>query len=165
MNPNRVDFLVDLAYGVVILLSVALILVVGTGVGVAFGIGAMVSYAIHVVWKMARFDPEWMTREVTEKVEETITEEVTEEVTESVEQTVAEEVTEEVTEKVEQTVTEEVTENVERTIGEEMDDIIQQLEQVNERVDRRPRSDEIDEMQRELTTSEDENEDEDEAKR
>jgi len=155
MNPNRVDFLVDLAYGIVILLSVAIILFVGTGVGVAFGIGTLISYAIHVVWKMARFDPEWMTREVTEKVEETITEEVTEEVTESVEQTVTEEVTEEVTEKVEQTVTEEVTENVERTISDEMNDIIQQLEQVNQRVDRRPRTDEIDEMQRELTTEDD----------
>jgi uncharacterized membrane protein YhiD involved in acid resistance len=155
MNPNRVDFFVDLAYGVVILLSVALILLVGTGVGVAFGIGTLVSYAIHVVWKMARFDPEWMTQEVTEKVEETLTEEVTE----SVEQTVTEEVTEEVTEKVEQTVTEEVTEevteNVERTITDEMNDIIEQLEQVNQRVDRRPRTDEIDEMQRELTTGDD----------
>jgi len=143
MNPNRVDFLVDLAYGVVILLSVALILTVGTGVGIAFGIGVLVSYVIHVVWKMARFDPEWMTREVTEKVEETLTEEVAE----SVEQTV----TEEVTEQVEQTVTGEVTENVERTITDEINDIIQQLEQVNQRVDRRPRTDEIDDMQRELT--------------
>ena len=147
MNPNRVDFLVDLAYGVVILLSVALILTVGTGVGIAFGIGVLVSYVIHVVWKMARFDPEWMTREVTEKVEETLTEEVAEEVTESVEQTV----TEEVTEQVEQTVTGEVAENVERTITDEINDIIQQLEQVNQRVDHRPRTDEIDDMQRELT--------------
>lgn len=151
MNPNRVDFFVDLAYGVVILLSVALILIVGTGVGVAFGIGTLVSYAIHVVWKMARFDPEWMTREVTEKVEETLTEEVTE----SVEQTVTEEVAEEVTESVEQTVTEEVTENVERTISDEMNDIIEQLERVNQRVDRRPRTDEIDDMQRELTIEDD----------
>jgi len=154
MNPNRVDFLVDLAYGVLILLAVVLILLLGTDVGVAFGIGALVSYVIHVVWKMARFDPEWMTQEVTEKVEETLTEEVTE----SVEQTVSEEVeeatenveqsvAEEVTEKVEQTVTEEVTENVEQTVTEEMTDIIEQLEQVNQRVDRRPRADEIGEMQ------------------
>jgi preprotein translocase subunit SecF len=150
MNPSRVDFFVDLAYGVLILLSVGLILVLGTNVGVAFGIGALISYVVHVVWKMARFDPEWMTEEVTEKVEETITEEmteeVTEEVTESVEKTVTEEVAEEVTEKVEQTVTEEVTENVERTLSEEVDDIIAQLEQVNDRVDRRPRTDQIDAM-------------------
>ena len=39
MNPNRVDFLVDLAYGVVIRLSVGLILVVGTGGGVAPAVG------------------------------------------------------------------------------------------------------------------------------
>jgi shikimate kinase len=146
MNPNRVDFLVDLAYGVLILFSVGLILALGTNVGVAFGIGALVSYVVHVVWKMARFDPEWMTREVTEKVEETLTEEVTEEVTESVEEAVTTEVAEEVTEKVEQTVTEEVTENVERTLSEEVDDIIAQLEQVNQRVDRRPRADEIEGM-------------------
>ncbi|WP_251343442.1 hypothetical protein [Haloplanus halophilus] len=150
MNPNRVDFLVDLAYGIVILSSVALILIpdAGTGVGVAFGIGALISYAIHVVWKMARFDPEWMTQEVTEKVEETLTEEMTEEVTEEVTESVEQTVAEEVTEKVERTVTEEVTENVERTISEEVDDIIEQLEQVNERVDRRPRSDQIDAMTR-----------------
>ncbi|WP_338739465.1 hypothetical protein [Haloplanus salilacus] len=148
MNPNRVDFFVDLAYGAVILLAAALILLVGTGVGVAFGIGAIVSYVIHVVWKMARFDPEWMTREVTQKVEETITEEVSEEVAENVEETITEEVAENVEETITEGVTEEVertvTENVERTVSEEMDDIIEQLEQVNERVDRRPRADEID---------------------
>jgi len=151
MNPNRVDFLVDLAYGLVILLSVAIILLVGTEVGVAFGIGTLVSYVIHVVWKMSRFDPEWMTREVTQSVEETITEEVSEEVAENVEETITEEVSEEVAENVERTVTEEVTEkvertvseNVERTVSEEMNDIIEQLEQVNQRVDRRPRADEI----------------------
>ncbi|MFB6195311.1 MAG: hypothetical protein ABEI80_04005 [Haloplanus sp.] len=149
MNPRRVDLLVDLAYGVIILIAVGLILAIGTSVGIAFGLGALVSYAVHVVWKMGRFDPEWMTQEVTEKVEETLTEEVTEEVTESVERTMTEEVTEEVAESVEQTVTEEVTENVERTLSEEVDDIIDQLERVNERVDRRPRADQIDAMKAE----------------
>ena len=73
MNPNRVDSIVDFTYGALIFVSVALILAEGVAVGVAFGLGVLVSYAIHVGWKMARFDPQWMTGEVdevTERVEE-----------------------------------------------------------------------------------------------
>ncbi|PSQ18302.1 hypothetical protein BRD00_05410 [Halobacteriales archaeon QS_8_69_26] len=44
MNPRRVDFVVDLAYGVAILASIGLILVVGTEVGIAFGLGVIASY-------------------------------------------------------------------------------------------------------------------------
>lgn len=72
MNAGRVDALVDLAYGVLIFVSVVLIVSVGTAIGAAFGFGVLASYAIHVVWKMARFDPEWMTQEVTEEVTETV---------------------------------------------------------------------------------------------
>lgn len=99
MDPYRVDYLIDLAYGVMIFVSIVLIIAVGTEVGVAFGLGVLVSYAIHVVWKMARFDPEWMTEEVTEHVEETLTQEI--------------------------------------------DSVTDQLEEMNERIDRRPRADEI----------------------
>lgn len=99
MNPRRVDYVIDLAYGLMIFVSVILIISVGTGVGVAFGVGVLISYAIHVAWKMARFDPEWMTKEVTESVETTLTQEI--------------------------------------------DEVIDRLEEVNERVDRRPRADEI----------------------
>lgn len=171
MNPSRVDFLVDLAYGVLLFLSIVLIVSVGTGIGVAFGLGALVSYIIHVGWKMARFDPSWMTEEVAENIEETITEEVTEnvgekvsqevsesvgeqvteEVAEEVEETVTQEVTEnvgekvteEVAEEVEETVTREVTESVEESLSGDLDSIIDRLEAVNERIDRRPRKDEI----------------------
>ena len=80
MNPRRVDAAVDLAYGVLIFVAVVLIAYVGAEVGVAFGFGVLVSYGIHVVWKMARFDPEWMSREVEEAVERTIGETVEEEI-------------------------------------------------------------------------------------
>jgi len=99
VNPNRVDFVVDLAYGLMIFIAVVLIAYVGTTIGVAFGLGVLVSYAIHVAWKMARFDPDWMT--------------------------------------------EEVTENVEETLREEVEVVISRLEEVNDRVDRRPRADEV----------------------
>ena len=78
MNPNRVDFLIDLAYGVLLFFAIVLIVYVGTGIGIAFGLGALVSYIIHVGWKMARFDPQWMTEQMTESIEETLTDEVTE---------------------------------------------------------------------------------------
>ncbi|SMO88101.1 hypothetical protein [Halorubrum cibi] len=101
MNPNRVDFVVDLAYGLMIFVAVVLFSVVGNQVGIAFGLGVLISYAIHVFWKMARFDPEWMTQEVTE--------------------------------------------NVEETLKTEVDAVIERLEEVNDRVDRRPRADEVEE--------------------
>jgi divalent metal cation (Fe/Co/Zn/Cd) transporter len=151
MNPNRVDFLIDLAYGVLLFFSIVLIVYVGTGIGIAFGLGALVSYVIHVGWKMARFDPQWMTEEVAENIEETITEEVTEsvgekvteEVTEEVTESVGEKVTREVTENVEEQVAQEVTESVEATLSEDIDSIIDRLEEVNERIDRRPRTEEV----------------------
>lgn len=105
MNPSQVDALVDLTYGALIFVSIVLIAFVGTEIGAAFGFGVLVSYAVHVVWKMARFDPEWMTQEVTE----------------------------------------EVTETVERTVEEQLVEIGNQLEEVNERIDRRPKSEEFDE--------------------
>jgi len=80
MNPRRVDAAVDLSYGVLIFVAVVLIAAVGARVGVAFGFGVLVSYAIHVVWKMSRFDPEWMTQEVEQTVERTVEETVEEEI-------------------------------------------------------------------------------------
>jgi hypothetical protein len=155
MNPNRVDFLIDLAYGVLLFFAIVLIVSVGTGIGIAFGLGALVSYIIHVGWKMARFDPQWMTEQVTESIEETLTEEVTEsvgeKVTEEVTENVGEKVTEEVTQNVEEKVAQEVSESVEATLSEDIDSIIDRLEEVNERIDRRPRKDEI-EAQVEGTT-------------
>lgn len=124
MNPSRVDFAVDLAYGALLFLSVVLIVTVGTGIGIAFGLGSLVAYIVHVGWKMARFDPAWMTQEVAENLEESITEEVTE--------------------GVEEEVSREVTETVEEDISEEIETLTDRLEELNERIDRRPRADEID---------------------
>lgn len=123
MNPARVDFAVDLVYGLLIFASIVLIVVIGTQVGVAFGLGVLASYVVHVVWKMARFDPDWMTREVAE----------------------------EVTDEVEETVAQEVTEEVEQTVSQEVDEVIGQLEEINERVDRRPKTEEVEERVEELT--------------
>lgn len=86
LNPIRVDAAVDLAYGTLILLAIVLIATVEFGIGLAFGLGAFSGYIIHVVWKMARFDPEWMTT----AVEETVRESVQEKMAETVEETVGE---------------------------------------------------------------------------
>ncbi|GAB3677889.1 hypothetical protein [Halopiger thermotolerans] len=80
MNPRRVDAIIDLVYGVLIFVSIVLIVSVGTQVGLAFGLGVLISYAVHVVWKMARFDPEWMTTAVEETVEETVEQTIGEQV-------------------------------------------------------------------------------------
>lgn len=80
MNPSRIDAIIDLAYGVLIFVSVVLIVIEGTRVGVALGLGVLVSYALHVIWKMARFDPEWMTREVEATVEEAVEQSIGEQV-------------------------------------------------------------------------------------
>jgi len=98
MRPSRVDFVIDLAYGVLLFLAIVLILTVGTEVGVAFGLGALVSYVIHVAWKMARFDPDWMSREMAANIEQ----QVAEEVADSVEDQVAEEVSETVERAIEE---------------------------------------------------------------
>lgn len=149
MHPSRVDSIVDLLYGVLIFVAVALMMFVENNVGVAFGIGVLVSYMIHVGWKMARYDPDWMTTEITESVEETMAYEVresvadqvkeqTEEVTASVEETMAEEVTESVTDEVQETVAEEVqaqTEEVSETVTEEVKEVKEQVEEVSERVE------------------------------
>lgn len=76
MNPRHVDAVIDLAFGMLLFVSIVLIVSVGTEVGLAFGFGVLVSYAIHVVWKMARFDPDWMTTAVEDTIEETIHQQV-----------------------------------------------------------------------------------------
>ncbi|RZH68845.1 hypothetical protein [Natrinema altunense] len=80
MKPRYLDAIIDLAYGGLIFVSVVLIVVEGTRVGLALGLGVLVSYALHVVWKMARFDPEWMTREVEETVEDAVEQTIGEQV-------------------------------------------------------------------------------------
>lgn len=118
LNPARVDAIVDLVYGALIALSIALIATLDTNVGIAFGVGVFASYVVHIVWKMARFDPDWMTQAVEETVEETVGE----------------------------TVEERVGETVEQTVGERLGEMQAQVEAVDERVDRRPREDEVEEL-------------------
>src|SRR6056297_2615167 len=134
MNPNRVDFLVDLAYGLLLFAAISLFVVVGNRVGVAFGLGVLLSYVLHVVWKMARFDPDWMTREVAETVEKTVDEAVEKTVDETVgetvektgDETVGKTVDEAVEKTVEKTVDETVGETVEKTVDETVDETVEQ---------------------------------------
>jgi len=78
VNPSRVDSIVDLTYGLLIAVSVGLIVLVGSTVGLAFGFGVLLSYLLHVGWKMARFDPDWMRTTVKGTVDETVEERVSE---------------------------------------------------------------------------------------
>ena len=125
LNPARVDAVIDLAYGALIVLSIGLIATLDTSVGLAFGVGVFSSYVLHVVWKMARFDPDWMTKAVEQTVGETVEKQV-----------------EDVQTQVEETVEQTVGETVEETV----EDVQTQVEAVNERVDRRPREDELEEI-------------------
>ncbi|WP_246308404.1 hypothetical protein [Halosimplex rubrum] len=129
MSPARADALVDLAYGGLIALSIVLIATVNTNVGIAFGVGVFAAYVAHVVWKMARFDPDWMSSVVRETVEESVEQTVEESVEESVEQTVEESM-------------EETVGAVERTMGDQLDEVQARVESLDERVEGSPRPDE-----------------------
>ncbi|RQG97395.1 hypothetical protein [Natrarchaeobius oligotrophus] len=129
MNPRRVDAIIDLAYGGLILVSIVLIATLDLRIGLTFALGVFASYVLHVVWKMARFDPEWMTSVVRETVEESVQETVGEAVEESVEEAVGE--------TVERT--------IEETVGEQIDEVQAKVESVDDRVDRRPHEEQIEE--------------------
>lgn len=146
MNPNRVDSLVDLAYGLLIFVAVILMAAVASNIGIAFGLGVLVSYTLHVVWKMSRFDPQWMSREVAESVEATVDETVAETVEETVEETVDETVAETVEETVDETVAETVEETVDETVAETVEETVD--ETVSETV-----SEEVAEVKEELSAA------------
>ncbi|ELY59492.1 glutamate-rich protein [Natronococcus amylolyticus DSM 10524] len=150
LSPVRVDAAVDLAYGALIILSIILIATLEFGIGIAFGVGVFSAYVLHVVWKMARFDPEWMTQAVEETVEEAVEESVGETVGKQVEETVEGSVGETVEEAVERQVEETVGETVERTVGEtvgkQVEEVQAQVKAVDERIDRRPRAEEVEEI-------------------
>jgi len=114
VSPARVDALTDIAYGALIALSIVLIATLNVNdIGVAFGIGVFASYVIHVVWKMARFDPDWMTREVADQVGKEVEKSVGETVNKEVEKSVGETVNKEV----EKTVGDTVSKEVEKSVG------------------------------------------------
>jgi len=119
VNPARADALVDLVYGGLIALSIVLIATVNTNVGIAFGVGVFAAYVVHVVWKMVRFDPDWMTTVVRESVEESVEH------------------------SVEQTVEESVGQTVEQTMGDQLDEVQERVESLDERVEGGPRPDEV----------------------
>lgn len=153
MNGYRTDFLADIAFGLLFAVAIGLMALVEIRTGITFGLGVFLAYAIHVGWKMSRLDPQWMTREVVEAVEESVTEKVTDEVTDTVEKQVGEavaesvdkEVGETVAKSVEQEVSKTVSDAVEETVTEEVGEVAEKVKQVNDRVERRPRKDEIEE--------------------
>jgi len=144
LNPARVDAAIDLAYGALIVLSIGLIATLDTMVGLAFGVGVFSSYVLHVVWKMARFDPDWMTKAVEQTVGETVEKQV-EDLQTQVEETVGETVEKQV-EDVQTQVEETVEETVGETVEKQVEDVQTQVEAVNERINRRPREDELEEI-------------------
>lgn len=115
LNPARVDAAVDLAYGGLIVLAIALIATVEFGIGIAFGVGVFSAYVLHVVWKMARFDPDWMTSVVEDAVDD------------SVERAVDD--------TVEQAVDDRVATQVDETIGDQLDTVQARVEAVDDRLD------------------------------
>lgn len=121
MNPTTVDAIVDLTYGALIALAIVLIVTVDTNMGISFAVGVFAAYAVHVFWKMVRFDPDWMTTAVQETVEETVETTVEETVGETVETT--------------------VDEAIETTVTEEVRKLQEQVEAVDERIDRWLRED------------------------
>ena len=158
LNPVRVDAAVDLAYGALILLAIALIATVEFGIGIAFGLGVFSAYLVHVVWKMARFDPDWMTAVAEEAFDQTVTETVEEAVDETMADTVDETVEEAVADTVDETVTDTVADTVEEAVdetvgqqvaarlGDQLDTVQAQVEAVDDRLDDRPREDRVEEL-------------------
>lgn len=95
INTDVVDMYVDLSYGVLLIIGISTMILMNEYlVAVAFGTGIMLGYAVHVGWRMARFDPEAASRieqAVDEKVEAHV-DDMREDVEKTVEDTVEEEV-------------------------------------------------------------------------
>jgi len=147
LNPARVDAAVDLAYGGLILLAIVLIATVEFGIGIAFGVGVFSAYVLHVVWKMARFDPDWMTsvvedavsdsveRTVDDTVEQAVEDSMEQAVDDTVEQAVEDSMEQTMDDTVEQVVDERVATQVDETIGDQLDTVQAQVEAVDDRLD------------------------------
>jgi len=131
VSPARVDAAVDFAYGGLILLAIVLIATVEFGIGIAFGVGVFSAYLLHVVWKMARFDPDWMTRVVEEAIDDSVERAMDEQVGEQVEDSMERAVNG----TVEQVVDERVARQVDETIGDQLDSVEARVEAVDERLD------------------------------
>jgi hypothetical protein len=131
LNPARVDAAIDLAYGGLILVAIALIATVEFGIGIAFAVGVFSAYILHVVWKMARFDPDWMTSVVEDAVDDAVDDAMGD----SVEQVVEDSMERTVNGSVEQVVDERVATQVGETIGDQLDSVQARVEAVDDRLD------------------------------
>lgn len=129
LTPIRIDAIVDLAYGLLIVLSIILIATLEFGIGLAFGLGVFSAYVVHVVWKMARFDPDWMTQQVEETVEESVSQTLEQQVRHAQLQ-----------------VEEAVEAFVDETVEKQVMDVQERVEAVDDRISRRPREDEVEEI-------------------
>lgn len=129
LTPIRIDAIVDLAYGLLIVLSIVLIATLEFGIGLAFGLGVFSAYVVHVVWKMARFDPDWMTQQVEETVEESVSQTLEQQVSHAQLQ-----------------VEEAVEAFVDETVEKQVMDVQERVEAVDDRISRRPREDEVEEI-------------------
>jgi len=141
LNPVRVDAAVDLAYGGLILLAIALIATFEFGIGIAFGLGVFSAYVLHVVWKMARFDPDWMTAALEETVEDAVDDSVGRAVDDTVERAVDDSVERVVDDSLEEAMGVKVEQQVDETIGDQLDTVQEQVEAVDDRLEGRHRSD------------------------
>ena len=119
LNPARVDAAIDLAYGALILVAIALIATVEFGIGIAFAVGVFSAYVLHIVWKMARFDPDWMTSVVEDAVDDAVGDSVERAVEDSMDQSVDER----------------VAAQVDETVGDQLDTVQAQVEAVDDRLD------------------------------
>lgn len=126
MKPHVVDFLTDVSYGLLLLAALVMALV-GEGyrdLGIAFGLGALAAWGLHLFWKMGRYDPEWMQRTVQEELDESVEDQVQDrvqaELDDSVEDRVQAELDEEVADQVSEAVEEELEES---EIGPVPDDV------------------------------------------
>jgi len=131
LNPARVDAAIDLAYGGLILLAIVLIATVEFGIGIAFAVGVFSAYLLHVIWKMARFDPDWMTSVIEDAVDDSMEQVVEDTMEQAVEDTMERAVDDSVTAAVD----DRVATQVDETIGDQLDTVQAHVEAVDDRLD------------------------------
>lgn len=123
MTFDKIDIYVDLTYGVLIASGmVAMIFLNNYLAAVAYGFGVLLSYCVHIGWRMARFDPD-VAEQIEERVEETVEDTVQQTVEENVEETVEETVEKSVEESVDE-MQEQVEETVEETVEDTVDNVV-----------------------------------------
>jgi len=139
LNPARVDAAIDLAYGGLILLAIVLIATVEFGIGIAFAVGVFSAYLLHVIWKMARFDPDWMTSVIEDAVDDSMEQVVEDTMEQAVEDTMEQAVEDTMERAMDDSVTaavdDRVATQVDETIGDQLDTVQAHVEAVDDRLD------------------------------